>query len=76
MLEFISKLGEVSGEGFSQIDSLYQLWEDLKKVCKKRQKSEMPEVVHCAAALIGGDFGDYLGGSNLEVDNFSLEGTV
>ena len=60
MLEFISRLGEVSGEGFSQIDSLYQLWWDFKEMCKKRQKSEVPVVVHCAAALIGGDLGDSL----------------
>ena len=33
----------------------------LKKcVKKKRQKSEVPVVVHCAAALIGGDLGDSL----------------
>ena len=34
LLEFISRLGEVSGEGFSQIDSLYQLWWDFKEMCK------------------------------------------
>ena len=61
LLEFISRLGEVSGEGFSQIDSLYQLWWDFKEMCKKkRQTSEVPEVVQCAAALIGGDLGDSL----------------
>ena len=32
----------------------------LKKCVKKRQKSEVPVVVHCAAALIGGDLGDSL----------------
>ena len=31
----------------------------LKKCVKKRQKSEVPVVVHCAAAL-GGDLGDSL----------------
>ena len=50
----------MSGEDFSQIDSLYQLWWDFKEMCKKRQKSEVPVVVHCAAALIGGDLGDSL----------------
>ena len=50
----------MSGEGFSQIDSLYQLWWDFKEMCKKRQKSEVPVVVYCAAALIGGDLGDSL----------------
>ena len=29
-------------------------------MCKKRQKSEVPVVVHCAAALIGGDLSDSL----------------
>ena len=29
-------------------------------MCKKRQKSEVPVVVHCGAALIGGDLGDSL----------------
>ena len=42
LLAIISRLGEVSGEGFSQIDSLYQLWWDFKEMCKKRQKSEVP----------------------------------
>ena len=32
----------------------------LKRCVKKRQKSEVPIVVHCAAALIGGDLGDSL----------------
>ena len=32
----------------------------LKKCVKKRQKSEVPVVVHCAVALIGGDLGDSL----------------
>ena len=50
----------MSGEGFSQIDSLYQLWWDFKEMCKKRQKSEVPVVVQRAAALIGGDLGDSL----------------
>ena len=49
----------MSGEGFSQIDSLYQLWWDFKEMCKKRQKSEVPVVVNCVAAL-GGDLGDFL----------------
>ena len=59
LIEFISRLWEVSGECFSQIDSLYQLWWDFKEMCKKRQKSEVPVVVHCAAAF-GGDLGDSL----------------
>ena len=50
----------MSGEGFGQIDSLYQLWWDFKEMCKKRQTSEVPVVVHCTAALIGGDLGDSL----------------
>ena len=50
----------MSGESFSQIDSLYQLWWDFKEMCKKRQKSEVPVVVHCTAALIGGELGDSL----------------
>ena len=51
----------MSGEDFSQIDSLYQLWWDFKEMCKKTtKKSEVPVVVHCAAALIGGDLGDSL----------------
>ena len=29
-------------------------------MCKKRKKSEVPVVVHCAVALIGGDIGDSL----------------
>ena len=49
----------MSGEGFSQIDSLYQLWWDFKEMCKNDKKSEVPVVVHCAAAL-GGDLGDSL----------------
>ena len=53
-------MGEVSGEGFNQIDSLYQLWWDFKEMCKKRQKSEVPVVDQCPAALIGGDLGDSL----------------
>ena len=65
LLEFISRLGEVSGEDFSQIDSLYQLWCDFKEMCKKQQKLEVPVVVHCAAALIGGDLGDSLAKANL-----------
>ena len=55
----------MSGEDFSQIDSLYQLWWDFKEMCKKRPKSEVPVVVHCAAALIGGDLGDSLAIANL-----------
>ena len=56
----------MSGEDFSQIDSLYQLWWDFKEMCiKKRQKSEVPVVVHCKAALIGGDLGDSLAIANL-----------
>ena len=50
----------MSGEDFSQIDSLYQLWWDFKEMCKKRPKSEVPVVVRCAVALIGGDLGDSL----------------
>ena len=32
----------------------------LKKCVKKQQKSKVPVVVHCAAALIGGELGDSL----------------
>ena len=70
LLEFISRLWEVlSGEGFSQIDSLYQLWWDFKEMCKKTTKIGSAG----SGPLCGGTdrwrSRRFPGDSNLEFDN-------
>ena len=69
LLEFISRLGEVSGEGFSQIDSLYQFWWDFKEMCKKTTKIGNAG----SGPLCGGTdrwrSRRFPGDSNLEFDN-------